>query len=92
MTTASTGDGVAELLAFIDRHRGAATAPDGQARLTRAETQVWAIVGDRVRGALVDGGHASATAATLAEVAGHALDPYAAADRLLDSLERGTGR
>jgi GTPase len=91
VTTASTGDGVPELLAFIDRHRGAATAPDGQARLARAETQVWAIVGDRVRGALVDGAHASATAGTLAEVADHALDPYAAADRLLHALGRGKG-
>ena len=89
VTTASTGEGVPELLAFIDRHRGAATAPDARARLARAEAQVWAIVGGRVRTALEDGSRAAATASTIAEVADHALDPYAAADRLLDALGRG---
>ncbi len=91
VTTASTGEGVPELLAFVDRHRGVAATPDAPARLMRAETQVWTIVADRVRGELVDRSHGPSTAATLAEVADHALDPYAAADRLLQSLERGRG-
>jgi LAO/AO transport system kinase len=90
VTTASTGEGVPELLAFVDRHRGVAAAPDARARLVRAETQVWAIVADRVRAALLDSAHASSSAATLAEVADHALDPYTAADRLLASLDRET--
>src|SRR3954452_23160426 len=44
ITTAATGAGVPELLLALDRHR--ATAADGgevEARLVRAETQVWAI-------------------------------------------------
>ena len=90
VTTASTGEGVPELLAFVDRHRGVAAAPDARARLVRAETQVWAIVADRVRAGLLDSAHARSTAATLAEVADHALDPYTAADRLLASLDGET--
>ncbi|HEY8847053.1 MAG TPA: methylmalonyl Co-A mutase-associated GTPase MeaB, partial [Candidatus Limnocylindrales bacterium] len=56
ITTASTGDGVAELLAALDRHRSTTTADDGdragQARLARAEAQVWAILSDRLRARL----------------------------------------
>jgi LAO/AO transport system kinase len=89
VTTASTGEGVDELLAALDRHReigrtegtGAATA-----RLARAEAQVWAILSDRLRDALHEPRHAEATRTTLAEVADHRLDPYAAADRLLEAL------
>jgi LAO/AO transport system kinase len=88
VTTASTGEGVPELLAFVDRHRTIAAVPNGRARLVRAETQVWTIVADRVRGTLLDRTHSGSTAATLAEVADHALDPYTAADRLLASLDR----
>ncbi len=91
VTTASTGDGVPELLAFVDRHRGTAARSDAPARLARAETQVWATVSDRVRASLTDAAHRASTAATIAEVADHALDPYAAADRLLGSLDRGAG-
>jgi LAO/AO transport system kinase len=92
VTTASTGEGVAELLALVDRHRQVARTPGGRARLVRAEAQVWAIVGERVRATLSDGALATLTATTLAEVAEHALDPYSAADRLLGSVERGSGR
>jgi LAO/AO transport system kinase len=89
VTTAATGEGVDELLAALDRHR-AAGRDDGSgaaaARLARAEAQVWAILSDRLRDALHETGHAEATRATLAEVAEHRLDPYAAADRLLEAL------
>jgi LAO/AO transport system kinase len=91
ITTASTGKGVPELLAFVDRHRGTAARSDAPARRARAETQVWATVADRVRASLTDGARGATTAATIAEVADHALDPYTAADRLLTSLDRGTG-
>ena len=88
VTTASTGEGVAELLALVDRHRTDAAARGGRARLVRAEAHVWAIVGDRVRATLTRDPLAAGTASTLAEVADHALDPYSAADRLLAALER----
>ena len=91
VTTAATGDGVPELLAALDRHR--ATGETGRstaARLARAEAQVWAIVGERVRERLArtDALDPDATAATLGAVAAYELDPYAAADRLLDRLVR----
>ncbi|MEA2546360.1 MAG: GTPase, partial [Chloroflexota bacterium] len=90
ITTASTGDGVPELLAALDRHRSSTTAEDGdrsgQARLARAEAQVWAILSDRLRARLHEGRLAASTASTLSEVAEHRLDPYAAADELLGRL------
>ena len=87
ITTAATGEGVPELLVALDRHRAAGrVGASAAARLTRAEAQVWAIVADRLRAQLGDTGHAATTAAVLAEVAEHRLDPYAAADRLLESL------
>jgi hypothetical protein len=56
------------------------------ARLARAEAQIWAIVGDRLTDRLRHGGDAHTTDALIAEVAAHRLDPYAAADRLLDRI------
>jgi LAO/AO transport system kinase len=90
ITTAATGDGVPELLTALDRHRTAGHAgTDGSApaRLARAEAQVWAVVSDRVRERLHDAAHRVETAETLAAVADHRLDPYAAADRLLAAVE-----
>ena len=92
ITTASTGAGVAELLAALDRHRPVAGSSDREARRSRAEALVWAIVGDRLRDELLGGPRLDGTAATIDAVAEHSLDPYAAADRLLASLrvrERG---
>ncbi len=86
VTTASTGEGVPELLAALDRHREAGRAGSaGAARLARAERQVWAVLSDRVRDRLAaapDG----RMEAILRAVAAHELDPYEAADRLLSSL------
>jgi LAO/AO transport system kinase len=88
VTTAATGEGVPELLAALDRHRAAGREGEtAAARLARAEAQVWAIVSDRLRATLHDGRHAEVTEATLAEVAEHRLDPYAAADRLLADVD-----
>jgi LAO/AO transport system kinase len=87
VTTAATGDGVPELLAAIDRHRlAAADDPADASRLARADAQVWAVVSDRLRRRLHAPSEADATRTTLAAVARHALDPYAAADELLGRL------
>jgi LAO/AO transport system kinase len=84
ITTAATGAGVAELLAALDRHRAAVDdASAATARLARAEAQVWAIVADRIRDRLHDERLHSDTRETLAAVAAHRLDPYAAADELV---------
>jgi LAO/AO transport system kinase len=85
VTTATTGDGIPELLAALDRHRTDGRDTVGaEARRRRAEAQVWAIVADRVRARLNAGDSAAATDAVLDAVAEHRLDPYAAADRLLE--------
>ena len=90
ITTAATGAGVPELLVALDRHRAAGRAGESStARLARAEAQILAIAGERVRARLFGPGHRDATAAVLAQVADHSLDPYAAADRLLDGLQSG---
>ena len=86
VTTAATGDGVPGAARGArppsrSRARAASAAP--AARLARAEAQVWAILGERLRASLLERDTASATRAVLAEVADHHLDPYAAADRLL---------
>jgi LAO/AO transport system kinase len=87
VTTAATGAGVPELIAALDRHRATLTAADGErARLARAEAQVWAIVADRLRDRLHAATLRDDTRRTLAEVAAHRLDPYAAADALIASL------
>jgi LAO/AO transport system kinase len=87
VTTASTGDGVPELLAALDRHRATARAVEsGGARRARAEAQVWAILGERLRASLVAPERRTGTDAVLEDVAAHRLDPYAAADRLLTEL------
>jgi len=106
VTTAATGEGVAELLAAIDRHRSAARGSDGEsARLKRAEAQVWAVLVDRLHARVrrARGGRggtrrparwrvgrrpgpAPAAGALLRSVAAHEIDPYTAADAILDRL------
>jgi LAO/AO transport system kinase len=96
VTTASTGAGVPELLDALDRRR--AVVDDeaaSESRLARAEAQVWAIVADRIRDRLLEEGVRPETRDTLAAVAGHRLDPYAAADALLGRVlgdDRPSGR
>jgi LAO/AO transport system kinase len=93
LTTAATGQGVPELLVALDRHREAhRDGPTDPSRLARAEALVWAIVSDRLQERLHRPAHEEATAATLREVAAHALDPYAAADRLMGLVADGTRR
>ena len=89
ITTAATGEGVPELLDALDRHRlrgidGATLA----ARQTRASAQVRAVLAERLWARLDSPALASATRAAIEAVAGHALDPYAAADQLLAALDR----
>jgi LAO/AO transport system kinase len=92
ITTAATGAGVPELLAAIDRHRATGHVAIAEtARLARAEAQVWAILADRLRARLHAPATTAATTAILRDVADHRLDPYAAADALLESIVRGDG-
>jgi LAO/AO transport system kinase len=87
VTTALTGDGVPQLLAAIDRRRGREDAT-GAARAARADAQVWAILGDRLRGELDRPDRRDAARAVFDLVSRHELDPFAAADRLLALVTR----
>jgi GTPase len=87
VTTAVTGEGIPELLAALDRHR--ASSPDGAssaARRARAAAQLRAVLVERLWERLEAPANADRTAAAITSVAGHDLDPYAAADRLLTAL------
>lgn len=88
VTTASTGDGVPELLDALDKHRETGRAAAQRARIARAEAQVWAILADRLRTELRVAPRTNDTDQILAAVAAHELDPFTAADRLLESLRR----
>ncbi len=93
VTTAATGEGVAELLAALDRHRAALAGRPEDARpddagMARADAQVRAIMVDRVADRLRDPDIVGEADATLRAVADHQLDPFAAADRLLAAIGR----
>ena len=79
------GRGIAELLLALDEQkarRAGADRPDA-ARLARARAQVAGILADRTREVLWSERRRPQTDAILEAVATHALDPYAAADRLM---------
>jgi LAO/AO transport system kinase len=87
VTIAATGDGVPELLTALDRHRAATEGTRGEAtRLARAEAQIWAVLSDRLHERARSFEAAPIAAALLRSVAAHELDPYAAADRLLNLM------
>jgi LAO/AO transport system kinase len=88
VTTATTGEGILELLASLDRHRAAGQGGGvtSTARLARAEAQVRAILAERTRAELDSPERREATQAILRAVADHELDPFSAVDRLLASL------
>ena len=87
VTTALSGEGIPELLVALDRHRSAGREGLADAaRLARAEAQVWAIVSERLRDRFGGAAARPVMEATLHAVAEHRLDPYSAADRLLEAL------
>jgi LAO/AO transport system kinase len=94
LASALTGAGVADLLAALDRRHQPAQSPAGgevesAAALKRAEAQLAGIIADRLAEALRQPGRATERTTVLRALAAHEIDPYAAADRLLDLL--GTG-
>jgi LAO/AO transport system kinase len=89
VTTATTGEGIPELLAALDRHRALARAEAAPAaRRARAAAQVDAILAERIRDRLSDSARGGLTASVYDAVARHELDPYAASDRLLAMLDK----
>ena len=87
VTIAATGEGVPDLLAALDRHRTVGGGDRGEAtRMARAESQIWAVLSDRLHERVRSYEAAPIAAALLRSVAAHELDPYAAADRLLELM------
>jgi LAO/AO transport system kinase len=88
LASSLTGAGVPELLAALDEHHDRRVAADDphSARLARARAQVEGILADRVRDALWSADQRAITDVLVARVAAHELDPYAAADRLLEDI------
>ena len=87
VASATKGEGVAELLAAIERHREQLLATgDDRARLARADAQLQAALAERLRDRLRREDGRAADEALLRSIAEHTLDPFAAADRLLASL------
>ena len=86
-----TGEGAPELLAALDAIHAQRADDDGpqRARLSRARAQVEGILADRTRDALWSSHRRAETDALLERVATHELDPYAAADQLLEQLRIG---
>ncbi|TAM70855.1 MAG: methylmalonyl Co-A mutase-associated GTPase MeaB [Chloroflexota bacterium] len=93
LATALDGSGVAELLAALDRRHAARAEDGGQqaARLARARAELDGILAERLQARLHTPAMAALTSAAVAAIAAHEMDPYAAADRLLDELSRPGG-
>ena len=87
LVLAVNGEGVAELLAAVDRRASipGAAAEHTAAALDRAEAQVVGIVVERVRARRPDAAR-RLLEAEVRDVAAHRLDPYLAADRMLASV------
>jgi LAO/AO transport system kinase len=90
VTTASTGEGVKELLSAIDRHRSTARSSEsaGARARARAEAQLDATMSARLADRLRESALRTERDRLVDEVAAHRLDPYAAADALMLLLER----
>ncbi len=87
VTTATSGEGVPELLAALDRHR--ATARDSltsDARRARALAQIRGVLAERLADRLREPSLAPLADSLVDDVAEHRLDPFAAADRLLEAV------
>ena len=92
ITTAATGEGVPELLAALDRHRAAGR--EGLTRRGPPGPRRGPGLGDPRRPPAPTGSadrrSRRSTASLVDDVAEHRLDPYAAADRLLDAIAAAT--
>jgi LAO/AO transport system kinase len=89
VTTATSGEGVPELLAALDRHRSAARPGEAtEARRARALAQIRAVMADRLADRLRESALTAVAESVIDDVAEHRVDPYAAADRLLEAIAR----
>jgi len=95
MTVASKGDGVAELVAALDRHHAylAATGKLVERRARRLAARTRAVVNRAVRQWVWDETRAEELLAQrLADVAGGTRSPYDVAEEILDQVRAAAGR
>ena len=90
LTQAADGKGIAELWAEIERHREHITASGElrRRRIARNRHEIVEIALARIRHAIDEVGDRDLLDALAVQVTEHALDPYAAADKLLAEVER----
>ena len=88
LVTAPTGDGISDLLEALDRRAaGRDAAALRPARLARAAAQLDAVMAERLRGRVREARHRGEIDALVHAIAGHEIDPYAAADRVMGLLD-----
>ena len=89
-TVAVRGEGTAELVAALDAHRDwlVRSGEGERRRITRAESEVTAIVLERMRARLGDLRGDGGLTATARRVAAGELDPHRAADEVQAALQR----
>jgi LAO/AO transport system kinase len=90
-TVAARGEGIDELVAALEEHRAwlDASGERERRRLARAEAEVQALAMGQVRTRIADLAGAAALTALAKRVVAGELDPYRAADELLDALGGG---
>ncbi len=87
LVTAPTGEGIAELVEALDRRLAARTSGALEsARLARAAAQLDGILTERLRSRLHDPRLGIEVDHLVRAVAGHELDPYEAADRVMERV------
>ena len=90
-TVAARGEGIDELVAALEEHRAwlDASGERERRRLARAEAEIQALAMGQVRTRIADLAGAAALTALAKRVVAGELDPYRAADELLDALGGG---
>ncbi len=90
LVTAPTGEGIAELVEALDHRLAARTSGALEsARLARAAAQLDGILTERLRALLHDPRLGLEVDRLVQAVAGHDLDPYEAADRIMERVAPG---
>jgi LAO/AO transport system kinase len=86
-TVAPRGEGIDELFAAIERHRGRSSPGEAEARrLRRARAELGDALRERLQEAVAAAAGPGGLEALAREVAGRRLDPYTAAERVVAQL------
>ncbi|MFI5292505.1 MAG: methylmalonyl Co-A mutase-associated GTPase MeaB, partial [Candidatus Limnocylindrales bacterium] len=92
LASGATGQGVPELLDALDRRRDGEARDLAAARASRAKAMVEAVLAQRIHATLWSDALHERAEGIVHAVAEHELDPYAAADELLDAFRTDPAR